>query len=83
MLSTLVIALLSAPISELPVLRKDQPLCAIMVMLPFSKNDELSLLVDERPTPVPVATSCTVVLYELLSIHWVFSLGLSRGLINS
>ena len=69
MLSTLVIALLSSPSSELPVLRKDQPLCAIMVVHPFSKNDELFLLVDERPTPIPVATSCTVLLYELLSIH--------------
>ena len=75
MLSTLVIALLSSPISELPVFRKDQPLCSIMVMLPFSKNDELSLLVDERPTPVPVATSCTVVLYELLSIHCIKEAG--------
>lgn len=69
MFSTLAIALLSSPSSELPVLRKDQPLYSIMVMHPFSKNDELFLLVDERPTPVPIATSCAVVLYELLSIH--------------
>ena len=47
-----------------PILREYQSRLSI---LPFSKNDELLLMIDKRPTVLPVVARRPMQLYELLS----------------
>ncbi|KZR34969.1 hypothetical protein [Enterobacter genomosp. S] len=55
--------------AEFPFFAEDNRASLLALGVPGTKNNYLTVVVDERPAPVPVLTCGALTLYKLLSVH--------------